>query len=76
VGVKFVGVRKDRRGNITQLLTNQGSVVSIHEARVMALSGDIDSFTDVHEDGRWEIAGTAGTDSYEEGCNLGELPQF
>lgn len=76
MGVKFVGVRKDRRGNIMALLTNTGEVVSIHEARVMALSGEVDSLTDVHADGDWAIDGSAGTDTYEQGGNLDQLPEF
>ncbi|MCL6599015.1 MAG: DUF3892 domain-containing protein [Alicyclobacillus macrosporangiidus] len=36
MGTKFVGVRKDRHGNITHLLTNDGRVVSIDEAHTMA----------------------------------------
>lgn len=76
MGVKFVGVRKDRRGNIVQLLTNDGQVVSIHDARIMAMSGDVDSLTDIHADGTWEIRGTAGDDGYREGYNLDQLPEF
>lgn len=76
MGVKFVGVRKDRRGNITELLTNTGEVVSIHQARVMALAGEVDSLTDLHSDGEWEIGHSAGTNTYEEGGNLDQLPEF
>lgn len=76
MGVKFVGIRKDRRGNITQLLTNTGEVLSIHQARVMALAGEVDSLTDIHRDGTWEISGTVGTDEYAQGHNLDELPEF
>lgn len=76
MGVKFVGVRKDRRGNITELLTNTGKVVSVHQARVMAMAGEVDSLTDLHADGEWEIDPSAGTNTYEQGGNLDQLPEF
>lgn len=76
MGTKFVGVRKDRHGNITHLLTNDGRVVSIDEARTMALNGEVDSLSDVHADGTWEIHGTAGSAEYAEGSNLDQLPEF
>lgn len=76
MGVKFVGARKDRQGNITHLLTNQGQVVSIHDARVMAMSGEVDSITDVHSDGSWEISASAGNDIPTAGYNLDTLPEF
>ncbi|MCF8563416.1 hypothetical protein LLE49_01485 [Alicyclobacillus tolerans] len=76
MGVKFVRVRKDWRGNITHLLTNSGEVVGIDEARVMALTGEVDSLTDLHADGTWEIDGLAGTGGHREGHNLDQLPEF
>ncbi|MDQ0191615.1 hypothetical protein JI721_14565 [Alicyclobacillus cycloheptanicus] len=76
MGTKFVRVRKNWRGEITHLLTNDGQVVSIQEARRMAMNGEVDSLTDVHADGTWEIDATAGTSQYAEGANLDELPEF
>lgn len=76
MGVKFVGVRKDRRGNISELLTNEGAIVPIQEARVMALSGEVDSLTDIHRDGSWEIQNEAGDARYQSGNNLDQLPEF
>lgn len=76
MGKKFVRVRKDWRGNITHLLTNGGEVVTIDNARRMAMDGEIDSLSDLHADGTWEIAHTAGTNAYAEGENLDNLPEF
>jgi len=76
MGVKFVGVRKDKRGNITHLQTNGGAIVSIHQARVMALTGEVDSLTDIRADGSWAIANSAGDNTYEEGNNLDQLPEM
>ncbi|SFV01666.1 DUF3892 domain-containing protein [Alicyclobacillus macrosporangiidus] len=76
MGTKFVRVRKDGRGNITHLLTNDGRVVSIDEARTMAQNGEVDSLSDVHADGTWEIRDAAGSTEYAEGNNLDQLPEF
>lgn len=76
MGVKFVGVRKDKRGNITHLQTNDGSVVTIDVARVMALSGEVDSLTDIRADGSWSIENSAGDNTYEVGNNLDQLPDM
>jgi hypothetical protein len=76
LGTKLVGVRKNRKGQITELLTNDGSVLSMEEARAMAKAGNLDSLTDVHADGTWEINHTAGTDEHREGQNLDQLPEF
>lgn len=76
MGTKFVRVRKDWRGNITHLLTNDGNVVTIDEARRMAMDGEVDSLTDVHRDGTWEIDHAAGSTDYAQGVNLDTLPEF
>ncbi|WDL96826.1 hypothetical protein [Alicyclobacillus sp. ALC3] len=76
MGTKFVRVRKDWRGNITHLQTNDGDVVTIDEARRMAMEGEVDSLSDIHADGSWEIDHTAGTNQYEQGANLDTLPEF
>ncbi|SFV06896.1 hypothetical protein [Alicyclobacillus macrosporangiidus] len=70
MGTKFVRVRKDGFGNITHLLTNDGHVVSIDEARTMAQNGEVDSLSDLHADGTWEINNTAGSTEYGKGNNL------
>lgn len=76
MGTKFVRVRKDRRGNITHFLTNDGRVVSIDDARRMAMAGEVDSLSDVHADGTWEIDSAVGSNHYAEGSNLDQLPEF
>ncbi|GGJ13558.1 hypothetical protein GCM10010885_23570 [Alicyclobacillus cellulosilyticus] len=76
MGVKFVGVRKNRRGDITHVLTNTGEVVPIHQARLMALRGEVDSLTGIRADGTWQIAHTAGEDTHREGHNLDQLPEI
>jgi hypothetical protein len=73
MSVKFVAVRKDVKGQITQLLTDDGRAVSIVEARRMAHRGDVDSITDLHADGTWTIDDEL---QHEEGSNLGHLPEF
>jgi len=74
--VKFVAIRKNDQGQITHVRTNGGDVVSMEEAANMAKTGEIDSLTDVHADGTWEIRSAAGTGDYSEGYNLDGLPEF
>jgi hypothetical protein len=73
MAVKFVAVRKDGEGQITQLLTDGGKAVSIKEARRMAHRGHVDSITDLQADGTWAIDDET---QYAEGSNLGHLPEF
>lgn len=70
---KFIGVRKDNAGKITHLKTDEGQIVSLPEARKMAKEGWIDSLTDLHADGSWEIKDEL---QFSEGNNLGKLPKF
>ncbi|MDB5083677.1 MAG: hypothetical protein JWN30_563 [Bacilli bacterium] len=74
MGVKFVGVSKNEQGDITHVLTNHGDLIEVSEAKEMALNGEVDSITDLHPDGTWEIAHSAGNYQYEEG-NLSTLPE-
>ncbi|OFW75693.1 MAG: hypothetical protein A2201_08270 [Alicyclobacillus sp. RIFOXYA1_FULL_53_8] len=76
MGVKFVDVRRDWRGNITQFLTNTGQVVSVHQARVMALSGEVDALSDLLLDGNLQMSAAVGTDAYEERENFDEARDF
>jgi len=77
MGVTFVGVRRDWRGNITQFLTNTGQVVSVHQARVMALSGEVDALSDLQLDGTTlQVGRPVGTDGYEEGENFDQVRDF
>lgn len=76
MGIKFTGVRKGPEGSITHIRTNAGKIVSLDEAQALARSGQVDSLTDVHADGTWEIADSAGEAEYREDSNLDSLPEF
>jgi hypothetical protein len=76
VGIKFTGIKKGADGSITHIRTNQGNVLSITEAQSMARSGQIDSLTDVHADGTWEIASSTGEGQPRVESNLDTLPEF
>jgi|GEM_PF-6002635 len=76
MGRKIVAVRKDHGGRITHVRTNRGEVLSLQEVQSLARLGEVDSLTDVHADGSWEIAHTAGYDGEAFGQNLSKLPEF
>lgn len=76
MGVRFVGVRKDWRGNITRFLTSTGHVVSVHHARVMALSGELALLSQNSEDGIDGMGYYSDSAYYQTQSNVHELPEF
>lgn len=75
MGIKFVGIRKSVTGQITHVLINNGDLVPINVAIQLAREGEVDSITDIHSDGSWEISNSTGTGTYLKEHNLDILPE-
>ncbi|MBP1931177.1 hypothetical protein [Ammoniphilus resinae] len=69
---KLVAVKKEN-GFITHFLTDEHRMITLEEAQQMARGGELDSLTDLHADGRWEIH---DGEVHKEGNNLADLPEF
>ncbi len=75
-GEKIVAIRKDDQGNIVQIKTHTGRILSIEEAMEQAGQGGFDSLTSIDERGNWTIDVGAGDGEPEQGGNLTILPEF
>jgi len=73
MSVAFVGVRKNEKGLITHFLTDDGRTITFAEAKELVENGEVDSLTEIHEDGSWEMDLET---TPAEGNNLDELPPF
>ncbi|RXT04150.1 hypothetical protein [Ammoniphilus sp. CFH 90114] len=72
MSLKLVAVRMNEEGKITHFLTDKDTVLTIEEAEKMALQGELDSLSEIHEDGSWIIDAVQPI----EGHNLDQLPRF
>lgn len=75
-GEKIVAIRKDEQGNIVQVKTHTGRILSIEDAMDQARQGGFDSLTAIDAQGNWSIADGAGDGEPEQGGNLTILPEF
>ncbi|WP_018131423.1 DUF3892 domain-containing protein [Effusibacillus pohliae] len=76
LGEKIVAVRKDANGNITQVKTHTGRILTIEQAMQQAAAGGFDSLNAIDRQGNWYMANSAGDGEPEQGCNLSILPEF
>lgn len=73
MSIKFVAVREDENGKITQLKTDTGQVFSFKEAQQLVREGKVDSLTELKDDGTWVIDDEL---QHAEGHNFDILPHF
>lgn len=76
MGDKIVGIRKNVDGYITMVRMNNGRVLSIDDARQLAIQGGIDSLSTIDSEGNWWIADVDGEAGEVVGNNLDILPEF
>ncbi|GAX89121.1 DUF3892 domain-containing protein [Effusibacillus lacus] len=76
IGEKIVAIQKDENGNITQVKTHTGRVLSIEEAIQQAENGGFDSIDKIDKHGNWYMKASAGDAQPEQGGNLSILPEF
>jgi hypothetical protein len=73
MSVSFIAVRKDEQGKITHFLTDDGKTITFAEAKELVHNGEVDSLTEIHDDGGWEMK-LETTPAH--GNNLDDLPSF
>jgi hypothetical protein len=76
LGEKIVAIRKDGNGNIMEVKTHTGRILTIDQAIRQAEQGGFDSITSLDREGNWYIANSAGDGEPEQGGNLTILPEF
>jgi hypothetical protein len=76
MGEKIIAVKKDQNGDIAEVMTHTGRVISIEQAMKEAAEGKFDSITSLDKEGNWTIANSAGDGQPESGNNLDMLPSF
>jgi hypothetical protein len=76
MGEKIIAVKKDGNGDIAEVMTHTGRVLSIEQAMQEAREGKFDSITAIDKEGHWLIESSAGDGQPEFGSNLDMLPSF
>jgi hypothetical protein len=76
MGEKIVAIKKDQNGDIAYVKTDDGAILSIEEAQVLAREGKIDSLASLDKEGNWTILYSAGNGETVTGNNLDQLPEF
>jgi hypothetical protein len=76
MGEKIVAIKKDQNGDIAYVKTDDGAILSIEEAQVLAREGKIDSLASLDKEGNWTILDSAGNGETVTGNNLDQLPEF
>lgn len=76
MGEKIIAVQKDQNGDIAEVMTHTGRVISIEQAIEEARAGQFDSITALDKEGNWYIASSTGDGEPEYGSNLDALPSF
>ncbi|TCP52211.1 uncharacterized protein DUF3892 [Tumebacillus sp. BK434] len=76
MGEKIIAVNKDQNGDIAEVMTHTGRVISIQQAMQEAAEGKFDSITSLDKEGNWTIANSTGDGQPETGNNLDMLPSF
>ncbi|KEO81201.1 DUF3892 domain-containing protein [Tumebacillus flagellatus] len=76
MGEKIIAVRKDRNGDIAEVMTHTGRVISIEQAMQEARDGNFDSLDAIDREGNWYIKSSTGDGEPEAGGNLDMLPSF
>lgn len=73
---KIIAIQKDQNGDIAEIMTHTGRVMSIQEAMEAARAGFFDSITAIDKEGNWYIESSTGDGQPEYGSNLDTLPSF
>lgn len=73
---KIIAVDKDANGDIAQVLTHTGRILSIEQAIREARSGNFDSIDAIDKEGHWYIGSSTGDGQPERGGNLDILPSI
>jgi hypothetical protein len=76
MGEKIIAVQKDGNGDIAEVMTHTGRVISIEQAMKEAVEGRFDSITALDKEGNWYINSSTGDGQPESGSNLDMLPSF
>jgi Protein of unknown function (DUF3892) len=76
MGEKIIAVRKDHNGDIAEVMTHAGRVISIEHAMQEARQGKFDSIDALDQEGNWYIQSSTGDGEPESGGNLDMLPSF
>lgn len=76
MGEKIIAIRKDQNGDIAEVMTHTGRVMSIEQAVEEARAGRFDSITALDKEGNWTISSSTGDGAPESGSNLDALPSF
>ncbi|MGZ4164056.1 MAG: DUF3892 domain-containing protein [Tumebacillaceae bacterium] len=76
MGEKIIAVQKDQNGDIAEVMTHTGRVISIEQAMKEAADGKFDSITALDKEGNWYINSSTGDGQPEAGSNLDMLPSF
>lgn len=76
MGEKIIAVQKDANGDIAEVMTHTGRVISIEQAMKEAAEGQFDSITALDKEGNWYINSSSGDGQPESGSNLDMLPSF
>jgi len=76
MGEKIIAVNKDGNGDIKEIMTHTGRVLSIEAAMQEAREGKFDMIAALDKEGNWYIESSTGDGKPEYGHNLDTLPSF
>ena len=76
MGEKIIAVKKDGNGDIAEIMTHTGRVLSIQQAMQEARDGKFASISAIDKEGNWYISSSTGDGEPERGSNLDMLPSF
>jgi hypothetical protein len=76
MGEKIIAINKDQHGDIKEVMTHTGRIISIEQAIQEAREGKFDSIAALDKEGNWYIPNSAGDGEPEYGSNLDILPSI